>query len=226
MRRTGLCLLAGFLLCALWACRQEPEGQREIKKETASALTIAAVGDSLSAGFGVEEDKSYPAQLEGQLQAEGRDIRVINAGVSGETTSGTLARLDWVLTLKPDIVILETGANDGLRGLAPGLVRQNLRKIIEKLQAKNITIVFAGMRMVWNLGPAYTTDFNRIYPEIAEEKGLIFMPFFLEGVATNRALNIEDGIHPNPQGYTIIVNNLLPFVKQAMAEIERRDGAK
>ncbi|MDP3481606.1 MAG: arylesterase [Desulfoprunum sp.] len=224
MRRTRLGLMAILLLCALWACRQEAEGQKEVKKETASTLTIVAVGDSLTAGLGVVESEGYPTQLEGQLQAEGRDIRVINAGVSGETTSGTLARLDWVLTLKPDIVILETGANDGLRGLDPGLVRQNLRQIIERLQEKNIAIVFTGMRMVWNLGPAYTTDFNRIYPEIAEEKGLIFMPFFLDGVATKPTLNIEDGIHPNPQGYTIIVKNLLPFVKQAVVEIERRDG--
>jgi len=224
MRRTGLGLMALLLLCALWACRQEAEGQKEVKNETASTLTIVAVGDSLTAGLGVAESEGYPAQLEGQLQAEGRDVRVINAGVSGETTSGTLARLDWVLTLKPDIVILETGANDGLRGLDPGLVRQNLRQIIERFQEKNIAIVFTGMRMVWNLGPAYTADFNRIYPEIAKEKGLIFMPFFLDGVATKPTLNIEDGIHPNPQGYKVIVKNLLPFVKQAVVEIERRDG--
>ena len=227
MNRTTLCLLAVFWVCVLSACRQEPEKPREVKEGSASALTIVAVGDSLTAGLGVAEEGSYPAQLEQQLKAEGRDIRVINAGVSGETTSGTLARLDWVLTLRPDIVILETGANDGLRGLDLGLVGKNLREIVEILQKKGISIVFAGMRMVWNLGPAYTADFNRIYPEIAEEKRLIFMPFFLDGVATHPALNIEDGLHPNPQGYRIIVNNLLPYVKQALAEVEqRRDGAK
>ena len=213
--------MAIFLVCVLWACRQEPEKSKEAPKGSASTLTIAAVGDSLTAGLGVEPEESYPALLEQQLRAEGLDIQVVNAGVSGETTSGTLARLDWVLTLKPDIVILETGANDGLRGLDLGLVRKNIREIVEKLQEKKIVVVLAGMRMVWNLGPVYTADFNRIYPEIAEEKGLIFMPFFLEEVAAHRALNIEDGLHPNPKGYRIIVDNLLPYVKQAIAASER-----
>jgi acyl-CoA thioesterase-1 len=220
MNRTGLLVVSAVLLGLLWGCRQEEQVSVSATRAK-TALTIVAVGDSLTAGLGVAEDESYPALLERQLQDGGLDVRVINAGVSGETTSGTLARIDWVLTLQPDIVILETGANDGLRGIDPGLVRANIRKIIERLEEKNIIVVLAGMRMVWNLGPVYTADFNRIYAEIAEEKRLIFMPFFLEGVATDPALNIEDGIHPNPQGYRIIVARLLPYVKEAVAKAER-----
>ena len=220
MNRTGLLVMCAVFLGLLWGCRQEEQVSVSATRAK-TALTIVAVGDSLTAGLGVAEDESYPALLERQLQDGGLDVRVINAGVSGETTSGTLARIDWVLTLQPDIVILETGANDGLRGIDPGLVRANIRKIIERLEEKNIIVVLAGMRMVWNLGPVYTADFNRIYAEIAEEKGLIFMPFFLEGVATDPALNIEDGIHPNPQGYRIIVARLLPYVKEAVAKAER-----
>ena len=221
-KRVVLYLMAFFILSLPLACRQEQEQPKGSMPDNASAaLTIAAVGDSLTAGFGVEENESYPALLEKRLKSEGYDVRVINAGMSGETSSGTLARIDWLLTLKPDVVILETGANDGLRGIDPGLVRGNLETMLEMLQEKGIVVVFTGMRMVWNLGPGYTSGFNQVYPEIATDKKLIFMPFFLEGVAANPALNIEDGIHPNPQGYAVIVDNLLPFVKQALAEVAK-----
>jgi len=226
-KRVALYLMAFFILSLSWACRQEQEQPKNSVPDNASAaLIIAAVGDSLTAGLGVEESESYPALLEKRLKTEGYDVRVINAGVSGETSSGTLARIDWLLTLKPDVVILETGANDGLRGIDPGLLRGNLEKIVEMLQEKGIIVVFAGMRMVWNLGPGYTTGFNQVYPEIAAEKKLIFMPFFLEGVATNPEFNLDDGLHPNPQGYTVIVDNLLPFVKHALAEAAKVQGVK
>lgn len=223
MYKTGLLMMCAVFLSLLWGCRQEEQVSVPAAPAAEAALTIVAVGDSLTAGLGVAEEEGYPALLERQLQDGGLDVRVINAGVSGETTSGTLARIDWVLTLQPDIVILETGANDGLRGIDPGLVRENIRRIIERLEEKRIVVVLAGMRMVWNLGPVYTADFNRIYAEIAKEKGLIFMPFFLEGVATNPALNIEDGIHPNPQGYRVIVANLLPYVNEAVAAADRAE---
>ncbi|MBB5347088.1 arylesterase [Desulfoprunum benzoelyticum] len=210
----ALIVVFGFLVAS---CRDAPEPQTiETEQETAS-LTIAAVGDSLTAGYGVAESEAYPALVETALRAEGMQVQVVNAGVSGETTSGTLARLDWVLTLAPDIVILETGANDGLRGLDPAMVRDNLRQIVDILQGKDIVVVLAGMKMVWNLGPAYTGEFNRIYPDLAAEKELIFMPFFLQGVATDPALNLDDGIHPNPAGYRIIAGNILPFVREAIA---------
>lgn len=214
--RVGLVVMA-IVFGLLGGCRQEEEPRAKPEATTAAALTIVAVGDSLTAGYGVAESEAYPALLETKLQSAGLDVRVVNAGVSGETTSGTLARLDWVLTLDPDIVILETGANDGLRGLDPAMVRDNLRQIVDILQGKDIVVVLAGMKMVWNLGPAYTGEFNRIYPDLAAEKELIFMPFFLQGVATDPALNLDDGIHPNPAGYRIIADNILPFVREALA---------
>ena len=219
MKKTTLILGIMLLLGVIFSCRQESEKSPPIggSTSTESALTIVAVGDSLTAGQGVEESEAYPALVEKALRAGGHDVKVVNAGVSGETTSGTLSRLDWVLTLDPDIVILETGANDGLRGIDTTLVRNNLRQIIELLQQKGIIVVLAGMKMVWNLGPGYTSEFNRIYPELAAEKELIFMPFFLEGVATRREFNQEDGLHPNPAGYRIIAETILPYVEEAVA---------
>lgn len=185
--------------------------------------TIVALGDSLTAGLGVDENDAYPARLERRLQADGHTFRVINAGVSGETTSGTLSRLEWILTMKPDIVILEIGANDGLRGIDPAVPAKNIRAVIRILREQGVIVVFTGMKMVWNLGPAYTLAFNAIYPEIAEEFDLIFMPFFLDEVATIRELNNEDGLHPNGKGYEKIVNNLYPYVLAAIDQFERQD---
>jgi acyl-CoA thioesterase-1 len=217
MKMEFVLVLVVVLGALVASCRDASEPRTVEAEKRPFSLTIVAVGDSLTAGYGVAESEAYPALLEGKLQSAALDVRVVNAGVSGETTSGTLARLDWVLTLDPDIVILETGANDGLRGLDPAMVRDNLRQIVDILQSKDIVVVLAGMKMVWNLGPAYTGEFNRIYPDLAAEKELIFMPFFLQGVATDPALNLDDGIHPNPAGYRIIADNILPFVREALA---------
>lgn len=188
----------------------------------ANELTIVAVGDSLTAGNGLFEEQSYPAQLQRKLQADGHRVRVVNAGVSGETSSGTLARLGWVLTMKPDIVILETGANDGLRGIDPAVPRANIREILRILEQQKIVTVLAGMKMVWNMGPVYISTFNKIYPELAAETGVIFMPFFLADVATVAALNNEDGLHPNEQGYTKIVTNIYPYVIEAINQATKK----
>lgn len=209
-------ILAMLLLAVVASCRQQEEPVPAAATAERSAVVIAAVGDSLTAGQGVEESEAYPALVEKALRAGGHDVQVVNAGVSGETTSGTLSRLDWVLTLDPDIVILETGANDGLRGIDNSLIRDNLRQIVELLQQKGVIVVLAGMKMVWNLGPDYTSEFNRIYPELAAEKDLIFIPFFLEGVATRREFNQDDGLHPNPAGYRIIAETILPYVEEAV----------
>lgn len=209
-------ILTMLLLAVVASCRQQEEPVPAAATAERSAVVIAAVGDSLTAGQGVEESEAYPALVEKALRAGGHDVQVVNAGVSGETTSGTLSRLDWVLTLDPDIVILETGANDGLRGIDTTLIRNNLRQIVELLQQKGIIVVLAGMKMVWNLGLDYTSAFNRIYPELAAEKGLIFIPFFLEGVATRREYNQDDGLHPNPAGYRIIAEKILPYVEEAV----------
>lgn len=225
-------ILFGCLLFFLGGCeaddkngrmvRTAPESSPAVQAER-SAGTIVALGDSLTAGQGVDENDAYPARLERRLQTDGHNYRVINAGVSGETTSGTLSRLEWVLTMQPDIVILEIGANDGLRGIDPAVPAKNIREIIRILQERGVIVVFTGMKMVRNLGPAYILAFNAIYPDIAKEFDLIFMPFFLDGVATVRELNNEDGLHPNARGYEKIVHNLYPHVLAAIDQFERQE---
>jgi acyl-CoA thioesterase-1 len=178
--------------------------------------TIVAAGNSLTEGMGVAEENAYPARLENKLQADGYRYRVINAGVSGETSSGLLSRINWILTLRPDIVILETGANDGLRGIDPRLTEKNLNQIIDALQDHDVVIVLAGMQMVQNLGREYTTAFGKIFPAVAQKQEIIFIPFFLEGVAGEKNLNQADGIHPTAKGYEIIVSAIYPKVLEAI----------
>lgn len=200
--------------------KDEAAGGRE--EEMEMTATIVAVGDSLTAGYGLDEEQAYPYLLGKKLQQEGYGYKVINAGVSAETSSGTLSRLDWVLSMEPDIVILETGANDGLRGTSTDLVEKNLRSILETLKERNVTVLLAGMRMVWNLGPMYVRKFNTIYPDLAEEFELELMPFFLEDVAMKRDLNLGDGIHPNGDGYKIIVENIFPHVVNVINQHEKK----
>lgn len=179
--------------------------------------TIVAVGDSLTAGLGVPEASAYPALLARKLFAGGYRYRVINAGVSGETSSGALARMQWVLSsLKPDIVILETGANDGLRGIDPALLSSNLDRICTLLREQHVEIVLAGMQMLPNLGPEYVEAFATIYPRIAEKHPVIFMPFFLKDVAGDKRLNQPDRIHPTAEGYRRITENIYPYVIEAI----------
>jgi acyl-CoA thioesterase-1 len=196
-------------------CEEESttlEAQPEKKIEG----TIVAVGDSLTEGLGVEEEFAYPAVLEKKLQEQGYRYRVINAGISGETSSGTLSRIKWVLTLKPDIVILVIGANDGLRGIEPELVKSNVRKIIRVLKENNVLVALGGMQIVQNLGQDYTTAFADIYTTIARSEDVIFIPFFLDGVAADPGLNQADGIHPTAEGYRKIVDTIYPFITTAI----------
>jgi acyl-CoA thioesterase I len=170
---------------------------------------IVAFGDSLTAGFGVSGGYAYPAQLQRRLDELGHRYRVINAGVSGDTTAGALRRVPWVLTGKPEVVILEFGANDGLRGLSLEQTKNNLSLIIQQLQKARVTVILAGMKLPPNYGQAYTKDFEGIYPALAKQYGLPLIPFFLEGVAGSSALNQADGIHPTKDGYRIIVEQVL-----------------
>jgi len=175
--------------------------------------SIVAFGDSLTAGLGVPPDESYPSQLQRRLDAAGYRYRVINAGVSGETTAGGVRRVDWVLRDRPTVVILELGANDGLRGLDLSQTRANLEEIIRRLQAAGVTVVLAGMKLPPNYGEEYASRFAAIYSDLAHQYRLPFMSFFLEGVATQPGLNQEDGIHPTGAGYRIIVDRLLPVLE-------------
>ncbi|MFT5729134.1 MAG: acyl-CoA thioesterase-1 [Desulforhopalus sp.] len=189
--------------------------------ENVDMKKIVALGDSLTAGFGVDLSESYPALLEKKLQENGYQYTVINAGVSGETSSGTLARVEWILTQDPEIVIVETGANDGLRGVAVSLLEENLREIVEMLHDNNVAVLLGGMKMVWNLGPAYVSQFNKVYPKIADERDVELIPFFLEGVATKSDLNSDDGIHPNSAGYMVIVENIYPYVVKVIDSVDK-----
>jgi acyl-CoA thioesterase-1 len=212
--------LLGVLLLtlALAGCDDPPReiNPPPVSPAPAQAGTIVCMGDSLTAGYGVEEAEAFPALLENRLHAAGYRYRVVNAGVSGETSSGALARLDWMLTLDPDIVILETGANDGLRGVDPDLTRRNIAAIVNALQEREIVVVLAGMQTVRNLGPAFTEAFRSLYPDIAHSTGAILIPFFLEGVAGRPALNQADGIHPTAEGYRVIVDHIYPYVLQGI----------
>jgi acyl-CoA thioesterase-1 len=208
-------------LCMLFAS-SALQSHAANSSEPRSKGTIVAVGDSLTAGLGVNEEDAYPAQLEKKLRTAGYDWKVINAGISGETSSGTLSRINWVMKLKPDIVILETGANDGLRGIDPRLTRKNIDETIRILKQQNVIVVLAGMKMVRNLGQKFTQDFADIYPSLAKKHDLILVPFFLQGVAGNPSLNQPDGIHPTAAGYRIITNTIYPFARKAIDKNEKR----
>jgi acyl-CoA thioesterase I len=174
---------------------------------------IIAFGDSLTAGLGVAAEESYPAQLQRRLDSAGFRYRVVNAGVSGDTTAGGLRRVAWILNSKPRIVILELGANDGLRGLSLRETRGNLERIIRQFQAASVTVVLAGMKLPPNYGAEYTAGFETIYRSLAEKYHLTLIPFFLDGVAGSASLNQADGIHPTGEGYRIIVNKIFETVK-------------
>jgi acyl-CoA thioesterase-1 len=215
-----------LLVVIMTGCSEDAEQPVVVEEQKVYSGTIVAVGDSLTAGLGIDEDLSYPAQLQRRLEADGHAYRVINAGVSGETTSGTRSRMEWIMTMKPDIVLLEIGANDGLRGIDPTVPRKNITEILGILENNKIITVLTGMKMVWNLGPDYTTEFNAIYPELAAQYDVFFMPFFLQDVATVRALNIEDGLHPNADGYGVVVNNIYPHVLMAIERFEKSRGSE
>jgi len=174
---------------------------------------IVALGDSLTAGLGVAADEAYPARLEARLAREGYAYRVVNAGVSGDTTAGGLRRVDWVLRAKPEIVIVALGANDGLRAQSPQAMRENLAAIVRRLQAAGARVLLAGMRLPPNYGAEYTKEFQAVFPEVARSTGVTFMPFLLDGVAADPRLNQPDGIHPTAAGQQVIADRLWPYLR-------------
>jgi acyl-CoA thioesterase-1 len=200
-RRIGVIGIA--VLAAIFAAR---------KPAAARAPEILAFGDSLTAGFGLPPEASFPARLQAKLSDEGVIAHVVNAGVSGDTTAGGLARLDWALGDKPDLVILELGANDALRGIDPATVRANLDAIIAKIQASGAKLLLAGMRAPPNWGEEYQDKFDRIYPELARIHDVPLYRFFLDGVAMDPELNQPDGLHPNERGVTALVDRIAPVV--------------
>ena len=181
----------------------------------AATKTLLFYGDSLTAGYGLDPGEAYPALIQQKLADAKLDWKVVNAGLSGETTAGGLRRLDWILRQPVDIFVIELGGNDGLRGLAPDVTRANLQTMIERIRAKQprVTVVLTGMQIPTNMGPAYAQAFAKIFPELAEKNRTAFIPFLLEGVGGVPELNLPDGIHPTAEGHRKVAENVWAVLK-------------
>lgn len=185
-------------------------------------LKIVAFGDSLMAGYQLPVSGAFPARLEQALKAKGHAITIVNAGVSGDTSSGGLARVDWSVPADTDAVILGLGANDMLRGIDPKITRSSLDTIIRKLKSRGIEVMLAGMRAAPNMGPDYRRTYDTIFPDLASTYGLVFYPFFLDGIAANSSFNLRDGLHPNQAGVDVIVARIIPKVEELIVRVRAR----
>ncbi len=213
-------VLAALLIMGLGAgtsSAQETSGMPS-QEDAPEPVKLLALGDSLTAGFGLAQDEGFTAQLEQALTDQGFTVEIVNAGVSGDTTAGGRARLGWILDNTITHAMVALGANDALRGLEPDQTQANLRAILEMLQEKEIPVLLAGMLAPRNLGPDYGAEFDGLYPALAEEFDVVFYPFFLEGVAAEPSLNQADGIHPNPEGVAIMVDAILPYVVELIEQ--------
>ena len=188
-------------------------------------VKIVALGDSLTAGFGLPTQAAFPAQLTQALKARGISVTIADAGVSGDTASGGLGRLDWSVPDGTEAVILELGANDALRGTDPNVTKTALNSILMKLKDRHIVVLLAGMRAPSNMGPDYVRAFDAIYPALASTHAVVFYPFFLEGVAGDPKLNFNDGLHPNAAGVGVIVARILPQVEMLIARARAARGS-
>ena len=175
---------------------------------------VIVLGDSLTAGLGISAELNYPSLLQETFSQQGQPIEIINAGVSGDTTAGGLRRLDWLLKQDPDLLVVELGANDGMRGVPIDNVKENLATIIERIQERQIDVLLVGMQIPTNYGREYTQRFKEMYPELAKKYQIAMVPFLLEGVAGERELNQADGIHPTANGHRIIAKTVFPFLQQ------------
>ena len=187
----------------------------------ATPVKILALGTSITQGYGLPPGTDFTVQLQAALKREGIDAVVTNAGVSGDTSAGGLARLDWSLADHPNAVIVELGGNDMLRGIPPAETEKNLRAILARLRGAHVPVLLTGMHAQRNLGADYVKQFDGIYPRLAKETGVLFYPFILDGVALNPKLNQADGMHPNPAGVKIVVARILPLVKKLAKESEK-----
>jgi len=188
-------------------------------------IKVVALGDSLTAGYQLAGSDAFPVQLEKVLNAKGYAVEVANAGVSGDTSSGGLARLDWSVPEGTDAVILELGANDMLRGISPQVTRQALSEIVQRLKARHVEILLCGMLAAPNLGPDFGRAFNAIYPELAAANDVLLYPFFLDGIVSDPKLNLGDGLHPTGEGVAKIVSGILPKVEALLARVRAKTGS-
>lgn len=228
MRACLVASIAVLLMCAT-GCSKPADDVRDARvtatptvanRAASSRPRIVFLGDSLTAGYGLDKNQSVPSLIQSHLEQEGYPYEVVNAGVSGDTSAGGLSRLDWSLDGDVKILVLELGANDGLRGLPVDALKQNLEIIIARARDRGITVMLTGMEAPPNYGPAYTASFRKVYRDLAREHPeVIFVPFYLQGVAGIPSLNIADGIHPNPEGARIVEHNLW----QALAPLLRKE---
>jgi acyl-CoA thioesterase I len=217
LRVSHVAVLVAALVCAVTLLKSEAKEPE---------MVIVALGDSLTAGFGLPQSESFPTKLEAALKAQGKNVSVVNAGVSGDTVSAALARLDWALPPEANAVIVELGGNDALQGLPPAEIEAALAKIIERLKAKGLPVLIAGMESPRNMGKDYVDQFRAIYADLAERYGAVLYPFFLDGVALDAGLMQEDAIHPNAKGVDRIVQGILPKVDELLAQAEVRGSAE
>ncbi|MCA3627205.1 MAG: arylesterase [Methylobacterium sp.] len=203
----SLAVLWGFLMAGTMA--------------EARTIRLVALGDSLTAGYQLAGKDAFPSVLEAALKAKGHEVVIENAGVSGDTTTGGLERLDWSVPDGTDGVILELGANDALRGLDPAIPEKALDQILTRLKARNIPVLIAGMHAPRNNGEAYAKAFDAIYPRLAQKHGAMLYPFFLDGLQGDAKLNLADGIHPNPAGVRVIVERILPTVEAFLKSLPK-----
>lgn len=212
--RRGFLAAMGLSLIASSLGTQAQAAKRRFK--------IVAFGDSLTAGYNLPASAAFPAQLEKALKERGFDVEMINAGVSGDTTTSAMARLDWSIPDGVDGVIMELGANDALRGIDPGLTESNFRIMLQRLQDRGIPVLLAGMMAPRNMGENYVKLFDGMYRPLAAQFNAVYYPFFLQGVAGDPKLNLPDGIHPNAEGVAVIVKNILPTVEYFLSQISSK----
>jgi acyl-CoA thioesterase-1 len=219
MKRQSGPLMMIIFACAAWllGAIAPPPGEAQTRP-----IRLVVLGDSLVAGYNLPAGAAFPAVLERALKARGRNVEIANAGVSGDTSTAGLERLDWSVPEGTDGVILELGANDMLRGLDPAIPRKAISTIVDRLKERGITVMLAGMYAARNLGPDYAEKFDALYREIADKHGLVLYPFFLDGIAGDQTLNQPDGLHPTAKGVEVIVERILPSVETFLDRFPQR----
>lgn len=221
MRSIYLLVLAAIFLYLVPSCSQKPQekqesGKTEVKpRDKTPVKTILFFGNSLTAGYGIDEEDAFPALIQDRIDSLGMDYRVINAGLSGETTASGLSRLDWFLEEAPEVFVLELGGNDGLRGISLEETQKNLKAIISQVREKypETSMVLAGMQIPPNMGPDYSAGFQNMYAEISGATGVVLIPFLLEGVAGDPELNLPDGIHPTEEGHQLVAETVWEYLE-------------
>ncbi len=210
------CINYVLLSIVIWGASYGVATSSEVK--SAPLTTIVALGDSLTEGYGLPREDAYPAQLEALLQNEGYAVRMLNHGIAGDTTAGGRSRIQHVLKAEPDLVIVELGPNDFLRGIVPSASKANLESIVKALTAADVRVLLVSFKAAPNIGPAFKAQFDQIFPDLADTYNIPLMYGFLDGVAGDPNLNLADGIHPNRQGYAIVARNVFPYVQRLLEQ--------